>query len=140
MRLLLERIHSSKTDTLGILFVDGKFYCYTVEDEYREVKVMDETRIPQGTYWIALTYSNRFDRTMPEIKDVPGFTGIRIHSGNTEKDTSGCLLVGFIAQVNHTGSSSVGNSRVAFEDLFAKLSAAKAVSYTHLTLPTKRIV
>ena len=125
MKLLLERIHSSVTDTLGILFIDGKFFCYTLEDEYREVKVMAETRIPAGTYSVALTFSQRFERVMPEIQNVPNFTGIRIHAGNTEKDTAGCPLVGYVSQVSHTECSRLGYSRVAFDELFKRMSIAK---------------
>lgn len=79
---------------MGKLYIDGKFQCFTLEDEFRTIKVKDETRIPSGTYGVIWTYSNRFKRDMLLLEQVPGFAGIRIHSGNTDKDTSGCILVG----------------------------------------------
>jgi hypothetical protein len=94
MILTLYRYKSDKTATLGKLGIDGKFFCYTLEDEFRTVKVFGETRIPAGTYNVLWTPSARFGREMLLIDMVPGFSGIRIHAGNTEKDTSGCILVG----------------------------------------------
>ncbi len=82
---------------IGDLFIDGVFFCHTLEDEKRAdgLKVYGETAIPAGIYNVKLTISNRFKRLMPLLLDVEGFKGIRIHGGNTSKDTHGCPLVAF---------------------------------------------
>ena len=105
MRILVKRSESAKDFTAGVLSIDGKFQCYTLEDERREVKVMHETRIPEGEYKVGLRlfgghhekYLKRFPdihKGMLWVKDVPNFKDILIHIGNTDDDTSGCLLVG----------------------------------------------
>ena len=115
-------IYTSKS-TMGRLFVNGEFECYTLEDCARpqEIKIAGATCIPCGTYWLAINFSNRFQRLMPELLQVPGFAGIRIHAGNTDADTEGCILVGATREDNF-----VGSSRTAFRGLFAKLQAARA--------------
>lgn len=113
--------------TLGVLFVDGRFHHFTLEDITREVpgapvkqwKVPGDTAIPAGRYRVAMTYSNRFKRVMPQILDVPGFEGIRIHSGNTKEDTEGCLLLGF-----QRANASVLQSRPAVAALEELIEAA----------------
>lgn len=98
----LKRIHFGDTYTIGQLYLGDAFLCYTLEDRVREVigkpvsswKVQGETAIPTGTYKLILSLSNRFKKILPEILKVEGYTGVRIHSGNTSKDTEGCLLVG----------------------------------------------
>jgi hypothetical protein len=82
---------------IGDLFIDGVFFCHTLEDEKRSdgIKVYGETAIPDGLYDVKVTMSNRFKRLMPAILDVPMFKGIRMHGGNTSKDSHGCPLVAF---------------------------------------------
>lgn len=125
MQLRLERIHSTKDDTIGLLFIDNTFFCFTCEDEYRNVKVMNETRIPAGLYTIVITFSARFKKNMPEIVNVPGFVGIRIHPGNTEKDTSGCILPGLGCIIVHDGVSSLTFSTKAYDEIFHRISKAQ---------------
>lgn len=89
------------TPNWGKLFVDGKLLGQSLEDQDRHLedggeKVYGETAIPRGRYKVQLSYSQRFKRIMPEVLDVPGFTGIRIHGGNTEEDTEGCPLLGAV--------------------------------------------
>ena len=96
MTLRVIREPSTAAATLGILLIDGVFTCWTLEDVVREVKIPGETAIPAGRYAVQLSLSQRFKKLLPEILTVPGFTGIRIHAGNTQADTAGCLLVGRI--------------------------------------------
>lgn len=97
--LLQRKIYNSERarNIIGELFVNGEFFCYTLEDEIRPdgAKLYGVTCIDAGKYKVALTMSNRFKRIMPLLIDVPGFAGIRMHGGNTEAHTLGCLLVGF---------------------------------------------
>lgn len=83
----------------GKLFVDGLFFGETLEDPDRKlesggVKIYGDTSIPRGRYRVTITYSQRFKKNMPYIHDVPEFSGVRIHGGNTEADTLGCPLLG----------------------------------------------
>jgi hypothetical protein len=98
MRLKLERKYLKPNYTIGDLYINNMFFCNTLEDTYRDLskdkKVYGKTCIPYGTYRIVMSYSNRFQRIMPELLNVPHFSGIRIHSGNTSEDTEGCILVG----------------------------------------------
>jgi Family of unknown function (DUF5675) len=119
MKLVLIREIFTHESTIGVLSVDGKFECYTLEDRVRPVKVAKKTAIPMGTYKVIVDYSNRFRRDMPHVLDVPNFKGIRIHSGNTAADTEGCILVGQIKGKNY-----IGGSRLAYKPLFKKINDA----------------
>jgi len=125
MELTLTREPSTAHSTPGSLLVDGVFECYTLEDVVRDKKIHGETAIPAGTYKVIIDMSNRFKRLLPLVVDVPGFAGIRIHPGNTDKDTEGCILVG-----TSRSKDFVGNSRVAFDALFKKMQAAKSITLT----------
>ncbi len=98
IKLLLVRIFKGEKYTIGKLYVDGEYFCDTLEDKVRnlpvEKKVMHETAIPAGEYEVRITYSPKFKRNLPLLLGVPYFTGIRIHRGNTPGGTSGCILVG----------------------------------------------
>lgn len=95
MKLTLERITYSEEATIGRLFLDNEYYCYTLEDTVRPagVKVYGKTAIPAGTYKVIVNQSTRFKKLLPLLLDVPGFEGIRIHGGNTADDSLGCILV-----------------------------------------------
>ena len=96
MKIEVNRIFKASNYTIGELSVNNNYVCDTLEDRVRSEgeKVYGETAIPAGTYTVVLSYSNRFKKVMPEIQNVPNFTGVRIHCGNSSKDTEGCLLVG----------------------------------------------
>lgn len=121
MKITLERTERTKKYTQGELFVDGAFECYTEEDPERPdgVKVYGETSIPGGEFNVVITPSNRFKRDLPLLENVPNFSGIRIHPGNTPEDTDGCILVG-----RTKGVGVIGESRAAFAALFDKIKAA----------------
>lgn len=127
MQLQLQRTIKTDKSTIGELFIDRVFECFTLEDTERKfgVKVYGETAIPLGTYIVTIEFSPRFGRRVPHIKGVPGFSSILIHPGNTAVDTEGCLLVG-----KTHAPDFIGQSRLAFEGLFRKLDGAKDISIT----------
>ncbi len=125
MKLYLKRIHKTEHSTIGELYIDGKFQCYTLEDVEREVKIKNETAIPKGTYKIVITYSNRFKKQLPLLLNVPNFEGIRIHSGNTNHNTEGCILIG-----QTRSNDFIGSSRNAFNELFKKIKNEKNIEIT----------
>jgi len=111
--------------TEGKLYVDGEFECYTVEDAVRKVKVHNRTAIPAGTYNVIMTMSTRFKKVLPLLEGVPNFTGVRIHSGNSSKDTEGCIIVGSIN--DKLDDDWVSGSKVAMQRLMPKIQDALAV-------------
>jgi len=129
MELTLRRTRFTSHSTTGTLEIDGAFECYTLEDHVRddpdpttranEAKIAGHTAIPAGRYQVQMTHSQRFKTILPLLVGVPGFEGIRIHAGNTDKDTEGCILVG-----QTVGEDAIGRSRLALEALLLKLSGA----------------
>jgi hypothetical protein len=129
MRLTLIRIANKPTYCIGKLYIDGEYFCDTLEDvdrglddsmdesEILKLKVKGQTAIPTGIYTLLLTYSPKYKRIMPLVNNVKGYSGIRIHSGNTHKDTEGCLLVGKNKEVGK-----VLESRATYNALFKRLS------------------
>ena len=110
-------------DTLGELSVDGEKFCHTLEPTWRKPearKIPGKTAIPEGRYPIVITLSPKFKQWLPLLLHVPGFTGIRIHAGNTAKDTKGCILVG-----ENTGKGVLSDSRLWVERLKRRIVDAK---------------
>lgn len=107
MKLQLRRRTFTENSTIGSLYIDGQFFCYTLEDKDRGLtqsmslatillkKIFGKTAIPYGIYSLILSQSNRFKRELPELLKVLGFKGVRFHRGNWAGDTEGCVIVGF---------------------------------------------
>lgn len=131
MELLLDRDIRTTNSTSGKLFIDGLFECFILEDEDRGLKssmplseiqqrkLKGNTAIPEGRYQVTINYSPHFDRELPLLLNVPGYEGIRIHSGNTTADTDGCLLTGVARSADY-----VVSSRMAFDKVYSKISRA----------------
>ena len=134
MRILLQR-HALKAGyTIGRMEINGRYFCDTLEDtdrglresmtedEIAALKVKGATAIPTGTYRIDMqTRSPRFGRVLPRLVSVKGYSGVLIHSGNTDADTEGCILVG-----ENRERGKVLNSRATLERLLVFLRAAQA--------------
>jgi hypothetical protein len=123
MKIEVKRLHKTENSTIGELLIDGVWECYTLEDKERDVKIKNETAIPKGTYKVIINQSNRFKRLLPLLLNVPNFEGVRIHSGNTNHNTEGCILVG-----RTRSKDFIGQSRKAFDSLFAKMQKAKQIT------------
>jgi hypothetical protein len=135
MKLELVRIANRPTYCIGKLYIDGEYFCDVIEDtdrglddsmsvdEILKKKIKGETAIPTGIYKIEITYSPKYKRMMPLILGVKGYSGIRIHSGNTSKDTEGCLLVG-----KNTKVGMVLESRNTYQRLFAMMQGQKNIT------------
>jgi hypothetical protein len=126
-RVIRER--SFNTGTFGVVMVDDRFFGFCLEDVVREKsghpvdtwKIPGVTAIPAGKYRLTLSLSNRFKRVMPEVQNVTGFAGIRIHAGNVAADTEGCLLFG---KQRDDLNGKVLLSRIACDEYQALLAAA----------------
>lgn len=134
MELKLVRYASNAESTLGRLYINNSYQCYTVEDAHRDQKVDGKTRIPAGVYKVYLRElgTSHFDKKylaqfgenwyfgMLQLESVPGFEGVEIHIGNSAKDTDGCILVGEEAYVvpDSLGSYTIAHSTLAFEQLY----------------------
>ena len=140
MKLLLKRKFKGETYTIGDLFIDGTFFCNAIEDRVRELpascpytskwhpckckeKVYAETAIPAGTYKVTMEHSPSFKRILPYLHNVPHFLGILIHSGNTEADSGGCIIVG-----HNTVKGRVTESKITSDKLNEILSKATDIT------------
>ena len=130
MNILVKREIFNLTNTISKLYINDIYFCDILEDvdrslyftqsleEIEKIKVYGQTAIPRGIYEIAITWSNKFKQYLPLLLDVPGFAGIRIHPGNSEVDSLGCLLPGI------SNGQQVLNSRSTFSKLFKILKEA----------------
>jgi hypothetical protein len=133
MKLQVKRFSFQDKCTIGHLFIDGTDTgLFTLEDKVRELpginvaewKVPAETAIPKGIYKVIITFSDHFQKFLPLLVDVPGFDGVRIHPGNIDSDTEGCVLVGKIWR----DGDWIGQSQDAFNWLFPQIKAADSVT------------
>ena len=137
MNIKVVRKNYTDKSTIADLSIDGVHYCFVLEDKVRgtnESKVFGKTAIPAGKYRVVISFSNRFQRYLPEVLEVPGFQGIRIHEGNTEADSLGCLILG-----NKKAVDSVFESKKATTSFIAKLKAVEKKEKIYIEIvDTKR--
>lgn len=132
MNLRLQRINDDGESTIGILFVDDKFQCFTLEDTYNEPKIYGKTRIPEGTYEITLRregkmvqkYDSKYEDHdgMLWLRNVANFEYVYIHVGNSNDDTDGCILVG--RNCSTSGYQTISGSVLAYRALYPKVYEA----------------
>lgn len=147
MDLLLRRIARKNLYTIGRLYIDGEYFCDTIEDKDRglsntmseteilKIKVPSETAIPSGTYRITMDvvsprFKNRswarpYGGKIPRLLEVPGFDGVLVHPGTDQNSTSGCIIVGKNKVVGK-----VTDSQLTFKSLMEKLSKQKDITIT----------
>lgn len=147
LEMTLLRKEWSNLSTIGDMLIDDKFYCYTLEDVDRQfcyngnfknceqklwrksLKIAGQTAIPYGRYEVIINWSNKFQCPMPLLLNVPDYEGVRIHAGNTDRDTEGCVLVG-----STQGKDFIGNSKSTFKSLFPIIREALKVGKVWLTI------
>lgn len=133
LELELKRTIKDNSYTEGELSVNGNFFGYTIEDKDRGLKqnddstkinkllVLGETAIPAGRYQVVMTFSERFQKPLPFLLNVPGFNAVRIHAGNAAADTEGAILVGYKFNKN---TNDISESVKASADLNRMINAA----------------
>lgn len=128
MELTSTRKWYTPTSTISDLALNGERECFVLEDTVRApgVKIQNETAIGAGRFRVIVDWSNRFRKYAFHILDVPNYTGIRMHSGNTDEDTDGCLLVGQTRALN-----AVWGSHLAYVALWDKLTEQVGFSEEH---------
>lgn len=123
MEITVKRNYFRDTYTIGAIQVNGKYQMDTLEPRainwQKEQKVAGKTAIPEGRYRVQIAYSKTFKRKMPYLQNVPNFVGVMIHTGNTAKNTRGCILVG-----KNTTVGTLTESRIHFNRLYAQIEEA----------------
>ena len=135
MEIKLKRLYKKSEYTIGKMYINGEYFCDTVEDTdrgltsdmtYEEIarrKVYGKTAIPTGRYDVVLSYSPKFKRSLPLLLSVKGYSGVRIHNGNTAEDSLGCIIVG-----DNKIKGGVINSRQTMEKLMYRLRNEKNIT------------
>jgi len=142
MELTIKRSVFNKTNTIGKLYINNKFFSHTLEDvdrglqkedsitKIKNIKVTKTTCIPYGRYRVILSYSNKLKRYLPLILDVPGFKGIRIHKGRSEKWSSGCPLMGY----KNVNNVKLNNIETCEKDLLTMLDSINKIDSIYITI------
>lgn len=137
MEIVIKRLYKKETYTIGKMYIDGEYFCDTLEDKDRGLKDSDpladikmkkvygETAIPTGMYAVQVTYSPKFKKDLPLILNVKGFDGIRIHNGSFSNDSLGCVLVG-----KNKIKGGIIESKVTLEALMKKLEGESNIVLT----------
>ncbi len=139
MEITLERKIKNATSTEGNLYINGKWFCHTIEDVVRakaggwksKLKVFSKTAIPYGRYPVLVTWSERFKRQLTGVFSVPDFTGIRIHNGTSEQSSAGCIIVSY---KDDPKNEKLVNDRGAMNDLCVLVDKAQATEKIYLTI------
>ena len=141
MEIVVVRFHKKEKYTIGKMYINGTYFCDTLEDTDRgltqemnldiidKTKVYGKTAIPTGRYRVELTKSKKFGRVLPLLYNVKGFEGIRIHRGNTDEDTLGCILVG-----QNKAVGKVINSAMAEQNLMDRLKEVEKNELIYITV------
>ena len=135
MEVKLPRFSDNGESSLGLMFINNKFRSFSIEDGFREIKVMHKTRIPAGRYQIKLRTEGRFHEKykerfkgihvgMLELQDVTNYKYILIHPGNDSDDTSGCIIPGDIAKNNVAEIGKVEQSTQAYLRIYEEIVSA----------------
>lgn len=124
LKIEIKRIAKKPDYTIGNLYIEGKYFCDSLEDAVRPEKIQGKTAIPTGTYQVIMNMSYRFKKIMPLLLAVPNYEGVRIHSGNTVADTEGCILLG-----KNTKVGMVTDSRLWVAAFYSKLNGYIADGY-----------
>ncbi len=138
MELILRRLVLTNTNTQGKLYIDGKYFCETIEDKVRAkagfwkriFKIYAKTAIPYGRYPVLVTWSNKFQRMLTGIFNVPDYEGIRIHNGVSELSSAGCIIVSYQRQSN----GSLVNDKSAMNDLCSDVTEAQKTGKIFITI------
>lgn len=143
MELILERKYHNENSTEGNLYINGQWFCNTIEDKVRakpgewksELKVYAKTAIPYGKYPVLVTWSNKFNRLLTGVFNVPDFDGIRIHNGTSELSSAGCIIVSYKDDdVNHR----LINDKAAMNDLCRRVEEAQKTEKIWLKIVDKK--
>ena len=141
MELRVQRFSSDSESTIGLMFVNDVFECFTLEDQFSYVKTTGETRIPAGVYTVAFRevdspLTDKYRLQYPwfeyhlQLHNVPGFENVYIHVGNSDKNTDGCILVGNTCNSNKVGDGFIGDSKKAFEQFYGMVKEELTAGHT----------